>query len=272
MDLTTFKLDIDELVDDFTRENSTELTDFKRVWFAKKFSYIYEASPRTNSVFFMQSLFAHSIGHMSSSTSLFQRLGGLYCLYCLYETQPYKPRVKIYLCLGELKRLKLLVVDAKENGIRVVPALVKKMLTENMFLFGSSDSGSTTQGADAAKKLQEKNFQIAYEKLLSNTEIDDYVHMNLGVELGLESFKKMSTDYVKAKEEAIKEASKSISVEDIKHIAENASLASDAVDKLVKEWDSQKEIFYKQTGLGNCRAIVTVDDEGFAEVERLLDE
>lgn len=272
MDLSTFKLDIDDLLDDFTQENSTTLTDMKKVWLAKKLSFIYESSPRSNSAFFMQSLFSYSIGHMGSSTSLSQRLGGLYCLYCLYETQPYKPRVKIYLCLGELKRLKLLVVDAKENGIQVVPALVKKMLSENMFLFGSSDSGSATQRVDSVKKLQDKNLQIAYEKLLSNTEIEDYVHMDLGVELGLESFKKMSTEYVKAKEEAIKEASNSVSMEDIKHIAENSSLASDMVEKLVEEWNSQKESFYKQTGISNCLEIVTVDSEGFAEVERLLDE
>ncbi|KAI0496997.1 hypothetical protein KFK09_023323 [Dendrobium nobile] len=272
MDPTTFKLDIDELLDDFTRDNSTTLADMKRVWFAKKFSYIYEASPRSNSVFFMQSLFSHSIGHMGSSTSLSQRLGGLYCLYCLYETQPYKPRVKIYLCLGELKRLKLLVVDAKENGIRVVPALVKRMLTENMFLFGSSDSCSVTQRVDEVTKLHDKNLQIAYEKLLSNTEIEDYVHMNLGVELGLESFKKMSTEYAKAKEEAIKEASNSVGMEDLKHIAENRKLASEMVEKLVEEWDSQKESFYKQTGISNCRELALADVEGFAEVERLLDE
>lgn len=272
MDLTTFKLDIDDLIDDFTRENFTTFTDMKRVWVAKKFSYIYEASPRSNSAFFMQSLFSHSIGHMTSSTSLSQRLGGLYCLYCLYQTQPYKPCVKIYLCLGELKSLKLLVVDAKQNGILVVPALVKKMLTENMLLFGSSDSGLSPQRVDAAKKLEDKNLQIAYEKLLFNTEIEDYIHMNLGLELGLDSFKKMSTEYVKAKEEAIKEASKSVGMEDVKHIVEGSSLASDMVEKLVEEWDSQKESFYKQIGISNCRDLVSVDAEGFAEVERLLDE
>jgi hypothetical protein len=34
----------------------------KRVWLSNKFSYIYEASPSSNLVVFMQSLYSHSIG------------------------------------------------------------------------------------------------------------------------------------------------------------------------------------------------------------------
>ena len=40
-------------------------------------------------------------GHLTSQSSLHQRLAGLYCLYCLYECQPYKPQFKIYLSLGK---------------------------------------------------------------------------------------------------------------------------------------------------------------------------
>lgn len=38
--------------------------------------------------------------------------------------------------IGELRRLKVLVVDVKENGIRVVFVVVKRMLENNIFLFG----------------------------------------------------------------------------------------------------------------------------------------
>lgn len=37
---------------------------------------------------------------------------------------------------GELRRLKALVVNAKENGIKIVSVLIKKMLEKNAFLFG----------------------------------------------------------------------------------------------------------------------------------------
>ncbi|PIA36595.1 hypothetical protein AQUCO_03300058v1 [Aquilegia coerulea] len=102
MDLTPFKLDIDDLINEFTESNSTTLADMKRIWLSRKFTFIYEARPTTNLAFFMQSLFAHSIHYMLSTTSFSQRLAGLYCLYCLYETQPFKPPFKIYLSLGKL--------------------------------------------------------------------------------------------------------------------------------------------------------------------------
>ena len=40
-------------------------------------------------------------GYMVSPDSFFNRLGGLFCLYCLFETQIFKPPYKIYLSLGE---------------------------------------------------------------------------------------------------------------------------------------------------------------------------
>ncbi|KAI6681594.1 hypothetical protein NL676_035475 [Syzygium grande] len=106
MDLSSFKQDVDELINEFAQGGSRALADMKRIWLSRKFSYIYEARPSSNLTFFMQTLYSQSIGHMVSSESLSRRLGGLYCLYCLYETQPFKPPYRIYLSLGELKNLK----------------------------------------------------------------------------------------------------------------------------------------------------------------------
>lgn len=135
---------------------------------------------------------------MISTAELSRRLGGLYCLYCLYETQPFKPPFRIYLSLGrfalqnlfqlflsyllfiwlifkfyitgELKKLKALVVEAKEKDIRVVPTLVKRMLDKNIFLFGSVDvnEGSFTETANQLTALQNARVQVAYEKYVMN--------------------------------------------------------------------------------------------------------
>ncbi|KAB1669963.1 hypothetical protein ES319_1Z211400v1 [Gossypium barbadense] len=166
----------------------------KRIWLSMKFSYIYEASPSTNLAFFMQSLYAHTISHMVNVDSLTCRLGGLYCLYCLYETQPFKPPFKIYLSLREMEKLKTLVAEAKEMGIKVVPALVKRMMETNMFLFGFVD---LNEGSDA--------------RLFTDTAIEQYISMDL----------KMSTEYEVAKRKAIEEAGKVVDVQNIKHISEN---------------------------------------------------
>nr|CAD1841406.1 unnamed protein product [Ananas comosus var. bracteatus] len=272
MDLTPFKLDIDELLDEFCEEKCTTLADMKRVWLAKKISYIYEAKPTSNSAFFMQSLYAHSIGYMASFGALSQRLGGLYCLYCLYETQPYKPCFKIYLSLGELKRLKELVIDAKENGIGVVPAVVKRMLEKTMFLFGFVDilGCSVTQRVEEIAKLQNKRARIAFDRLFANSQIESYLNMDLGAELELKTLKKMSMEYARAKELAMKEASPAAEVEDVLHINENEKTACDTVESIVEQWEAQKDDFYKQTGISRHNEMVPAD--AFNEIEQLLEE
>lgn len=45
MDLTSFKLDIDDLLDEFSQGKYTTLADMKTVWMTMKFSYIYQAKP-----------------------------------------------------------------------------------------------------------------------------------------------------------------------------------------------------------------------------------
>ncbi|KAJ4952806.1 hypothetical protein NE237_029638 [Protea cynaroides] len=253
VDLTPFKLDIDELINDFSESNSTTLDEMKRVWLSRKFSYIYEAKPAANLAFFMQSLYAHSVGHMVMGDSLSRRLGGLYCLYCLYETQPSKPPFKIYLSLGELKNIKSCVVDAKKESIKVVPALVKRMLEKNMFLFGCVDinEASATERVNEINKQLNARMQIAYKKLFANSRIDHFLHLDLGMELDLKALDKMSTEYARAKELAINEAGKLVDIQNIKHIAENNKLIGDEVKKIAKDWNVQKDMFYQQTRLNH---------------------
>ncbi|TVU33532.1 hypothetical protein EJB05_25355 [Eragrostis curvula] len=282
MDLAPFKLDIYELLVDYAKENYTSFADFKRVWMAKKFSYIYEGRPKTNSGVFMQSLFLHCIGHMTSQSSLPQRLAGLYCLYCLYECQPYKPQFKIYLSLEECKQLKDFVAMAKQNGAPIVQVLVKKMLDRGMFLFGFinllGDNGE--KQVEELTAAQNKRIKFASDKLFANTQVESYMHMDLGAEFELDSIKKLSKEYAEAKELALGEASQAIDVEDARHILQNDNLLGDRVDEVVKEWDAQKEEFYEKTGLSRGNEIAVLDNDesgilrhegdGFDEITQLL--
>ncbi|CAN6543539.1 unnamed protein product [Malus baccata var. baccata] len=275
MDLTPFKRDVDELIDEFTKAESTSLADMKRIWLSKKFSYIYEARPSTNLAFFMQSLYAHSIGYIVGTASLSHRVGGLYCLFCLYETQPCKPPFKIYISLEELKKLRKLVIDAKENKIKVVSSLVRKMLEKNTFLFGFVDTNeeSFAETVNQLTQLQNARVQVAYKELFANTKIEDFLHMDLGMEVDLNTLKQMSTEYAEAKKIAISEASKVVDVGDIKHIAEGKELVGDVAEKMVGQWDSQREVFYQQTGVNQRQLQLMSDDDKDdfdKELEQLL--
>lgn len=263
MDLKLFKLDIDELINEFMQCESSSFAEFKRVWLSRKFSYIFEASPSTNQGLFMQSLYAHSISYMVLAGSLSNRLGGFYCLYCLFETQPFKPPFKIYLSLGELKQLKNLVVDAKAAGVKVVAALMKSMLERNMFLFGfvGENEGSATERVNELTDVQNARVQAAYKKLLANSRLEHFIHMDLGTELEVDLFKKRSSEYAAAKELAIKEASQVVDVDNIKHIAETQRLIGDVVEKTAADWTSQKELLYQQTGFSRLAVAVPPHQE-----------
>jgi snRNA-activating protein complex subunit 1 len=67
---------------------------------------------------------------------------------------------------GELKNLRILVVDAKANDIRLVSTLVKRMLERNMFLLGVVDlkESSVTETVNQLEQVQNARIQVAYEK------------------------------------------------------------------------------------------------------------
>ncbi|XP_026427495.1 uncharacterized protein LOC113323409 [Papaver somniferum] len=206
MGVTPFKLDIDELMHEFSDRKSTTLVDMLNMWRSQKLSFIYEGRLRNNEAFLMQSLYAHPIGKMLSKDSFSWRLGGFYCLYCLYETQPFKPPFRIYLSLGissrEFHSLKRLVVDAKKQVIFAVPALVKKMLDKNTFLFGfvEINESSVNGRLKVINDLQNTRTQVANKTLLTNTPIERFLHMDLCMELDLKVLKKMLTECSAAKE------------------------------------------------------------------------
>ncbi|CAN0841211.1 hypothetical protein LINGRAHAP2_LOCUS3157 [Linum grandiflorum] len=261
VNLSPFKLDIDELINQFVEERSTRFSDLKKIWHSRKFSYIYEASPPSHLAFFMQSLYAHTIGYMYDTASLSRGLGGLYCLYCLYETQPFKPPFKIYISLEELKRLKSLVAEAKWNEVKEAPAIVKRMLEKDAFLFGFVDIGEATKTVDKLTELQNARVKCATKKLLKDTRVEHFLHLDMGKELDVDQLKKASIEYADFKKHAIKEASKVVNVQDIQHLANDEELIGDEAAKIAESWKVQKDLYYKTTGLESPRAQLHQQDD-----------
>lgn len=56
----------------------------------------------------------HWAGHVKSDKSLSWKIGGLYVLYCLYETQFVEPYYLIYLSLGKLVLFLFVVIKKAE--------------------------------------------------------------------------------------------------------------------------------------------------------------
>ncbi|XP_019085336.1 PREDICTED: uncharacterized protein LOC104711887 [Camelina sativa] len=277
MNLSPFKRDIDELIGEFVEGDLTTFADMKSVWLSRKFSYIYDASPNSNLAFFMQSLYAHTIGHMVSIDSFSRRLGGLYCLYCLHEIQPFKPKFRVYISLQELGKFRDLVVEAKDKGVEIAAAVAKQMLDKNMFIFGAVGEDSATKKLSQLTELQNARVRFACDKLLSETEIEQFIHLDMGNEVDLSSLHKRSLDYAEAKKRAIKGAGEIVEIEDIKHISEEKELMGEKVEILKEEWDAQRLSLYEQTKLDGLtrtqkllKDVEHDEDDGFEELNSLL--
>lgn len=82
-------------------------------------------------------------------------------MYSIYSLLP----------IGQLKRLQNLVVDAKEKGVKVVSAIVKRMLERNMFLFGFVDLNehSFTERVNELTELQNSYIRAAYKRYITNS-------------------------------------------------------------------------------------------------------
>lgn len=275
MDVTPFKLDIDELVDEFTQIKATTLEEMKVIWRGRKFSFIHEARPTDkDSAFFMQTLYDRAISHMVGGDSFSRRLAGLYALYCLYETQLFDRPFKIYLSLKDLERLNVLVVDAKHNGVGVAIAVVKKMVAKNMFLFGfvEVDEELVSKTVNAMAKQQHAHLRIASEKLLSHMPVQEHVHMNLVKDLKLDELRKLGREYSMAKESVIKETSTMQNVDELLNVVqERGSEVGENLERIAEGWNEQRKSFYEQNGIKETDLTKTADD--FAqELDELLSE
>ena len=71
---------------------------------------------------------------------------------------------------GDLKKLKDLAANAKEKGVEVAPALIKRMLDRKIFLFGFVDinESSVRERVNDLADLQNARIQVAYNKYATN--------------------------------------------------------------------------------------------------------
>ncbi|PHT42560.1 hypothetical protein CQW23_16585 [Capsicum baccatum] len=179
---------------------------------------------------------------------------------------------------GELKNLGNIVAEAKTKDVKVVSAVVKRMLDKNMFLFGFVDvnESSAAERLDELTGVQNASIQIACKKLFADTRIGHFTHMDMGSELEVDLLKQKSTEYARAKELAIKVevdnfftcfhvsvlkgASDTVDIENIKHITQNQTLIGDLVGKTADDWKAQKELFYQKTGIRHQPVIVSQQD------------
>jgi snRNA-activating protein complex subunit 1 len=79
----------------------------------------------------------------------------------------------------ELGKFRDLVVEAKDKGVEIAAAVAKKMLDENMLIFGAVDETSATKTIHQLTELQNARVRFAYEKLICDTSINQFIHLDM---------------------------------------------------------------------------------------------
>ncbi|XP_024398800.1 uncharacterized protein [Physcomitrium patens] len=205
MDLSAAGRDIHELVEAFAQAEEMSLRQLKELWKIRGFSFIHEACPKdTTQAFFMQSLYSSALGHVKCvERTLSWKLGGLFVLYCLYETQYVEPFYLIYLSLEDLERLHGLVKELRRIEHAEALKVLRTMLRKEAFLFGcvSVDQKSI---ADACEKLANQaaaRLKHARFKLLANVPLQEHIYRSLTEDLSLDSVMSLVRDYAEAKQQ-----------------------------------------------------------------------
>ncbi|XP_018452705.1 uncharacterized protein LOC108823895 [Raphanus sativus] len=114
----------------------------------------------------------------------------------------------------KLGKLRDLIVEAKDKSVEIATAVGEQMLEKNVFIFGALDfdEASTTEKLHQSIELQNTLVRCAYTKLSSETEIEQFIHLDMGNEVDLSAQHKMSIEYAEAKKRAMKSAGEIVEV------------------------------------------------------------
>ncbi|CAF1804578.1 unnamed protein product [Brassica napus] len=122
-------------------------------------------------------------------------VGGAYTTVSEYNGNQYELSMLIW---------KGLIVEAKDKGVEIATAVGKQMLEKNVFIFGAVDY-------DEASTTEKLHQSISYRTHLcgvliktSETEIEEFIHLDMGNEVDLSSMHKQSIEYAEAKKSTMK--------------------------------------------------------------------
>ncbi|CAM6042586.1 unnamed protein product [Sphagnum compactum] len=246
MDMTGAAQDIQELVHAFAQVEGRELSHMKELWQGRRFSFIHEACPKdVTQDFFMQALYSSALGFIVGDRAIAWKIGGLYVLYMLYETQLTEKRFKIYLSLEELEQLCILVKELKQHDCVVALKVIKFMLQRKVFLYGCVAINQRSI-ADSCNKLAAQaasRLHHARNRLLSNLPIQEHLYTDLTQDLSLDDFKHIDQEYEAAKNHVLTGLGTYDRVVDMPSFQDSNTTLGEELKEMVSDWERQRKPF-----------------------------
>ncbi|XP_024524342.1 uncharacterized protein LOC9643501 [Selaginella moellendorffii] len=186
---TALSRDVDELIEAFAILGCTQLAQMKEVWRCRGFSFIHQARrAKLEPSRFMQILYTSACVHLSPEEPFSWRLGALYAVYILYETQEYSPRVKVYLSLENLQWLLSLAQIVREGPDPVPLHVIRYMVRHKAFLYGHTCVTLKTVKEATERRINRINerLQLARSRLLSSVPTKEHIFGNLASDVGID--------------------------------------------------------------------------------------
>lgn len=245
MDISAFAADIDELVEAFVEIDGLELSQMKELWRSRSFSFIHEAKlPHVNLAFFMQALYSCTLDFLEGKLPWSKKIGGLYVLYILYETQISVPPIKIYLSTDNLENIYSLVQEAKANGPLTALRIVNRMMVGDFFLYGSVSIDGTKM-KETFRELSSKaaeHVQHARKRLFASSSANRHFEGNLIKDLGLDELALLNQEYAMVKQRVYKGAAPTTE-DDFNNLG---PIFGDELKKDVNLWMDERKRFFKE--------------------------
>lgn len=250
MDISAFSSDIDELVEAFTEIRGVELSQIKELWKSRSFTFIHEAKPNhVDPAFFMQALYSCALGFLEGDMPWLKKLGGLYVLYILYETQLFTPPFKIYLSTDDLENIYSLVKEAKAKGPLTALRVVNKMIMKDSFLYGSvtTNQKKMREAIDTLSSKAAERVQLARKRLFASSAAKQHFEGNLVKELGLDELVMLNEEYTMVKQRMYTGAAQG--TED--SFRDLGPVLGSELKKDANSWMERRKRFYQKEGHGN---------------------
>ncbi|KAG5895501.1 hypothetical protein JTB14_034817 [Gonioctena quinquepunctata] len=133
---SAFKVDCDELLDEFEKLQSFCYVDFAKIWNQNNFTYVFAGQSYVLLLReFCENCFFNVKKYIMFPRTLFTQIGALYLLYGLYYKQPLKGWVKIRLTLEEYQKINALIQEMKSRRELDSVYIFAKMKVEDAFLY-----------------------------------------------------------------------------------------------------------------------------------------
>ncbi|XP_073672740.1 snRNA-activating protein complex subunit 1a [Garra rufa] len=170
---TPFKSDCEELLGRFQQTESVRYEEFSAIWREMDFSTVFFGNLSNHEKrSFTRLTFTTAYRYILPPYSFQIRVGGLYMIYGLYNTQLIWPKEKIRIALKDWYDVQKLIMDAKSCHHLDVVYIFKRLLSSKAFYFTAMPKKLTFDGSGRVQHNVNEEFRDRKDRVAELASIE----------------------------------------------------------------------------------------------------